>query len=236
VKARLVLLGRFELWRGAECLHLPMPAQRLLAFLALHDRRIFRSYAAGTLWPETTDDRALGSLRSAVWQLHRLDSGLVKTTQHALEVAPGIGVDVREATAWARRVLGSASEFGDHELAATWLNCDLLPDWYDDWVLPQREHFRELRVRALEALSARLTTEEKFGQAAEAAIAAVEAEPLRESAHRSLIAVYLAEGNEAEAIQWYRRFCQRLRDEVGLAPSGRMEELLSGLHPPLGVR
>ena len=232
--SRLVLLGRFELWRGDGRLQPPMPAQRLLAFLALHDRGVFRSYAAGTLWAETTDDRALGSLRSALWQLHRIDPDLVQATKHTLELAPGVGVDVREATALARRVLDPEGEVDG--AAERWFSRDLLPDWYDAWVLPARERFRELRVRALEALSARLTTEEKFDQAAEAALAAVEAEPLRESANRSLIAVYLAEGNEAEAIQWYRRFCQRLRDELGLAPSRRMEELVRGLYRPAVAR
>jgi DNA-binding SARP family transcriptional activator len=232
--SRLVLLGRFELWRGDGRLQPPMPAQRLLAFLALHDRGVFRSYAAGTLWAETTDDRALGSLRSALWQLHRIDPDLVQATKHTLELAPGVGVDVREATGLARRMLDPAGEVD--EAAERWFSRDLLPDWYDAWVLPERERFRELRVRALEALSARLTTEEKFDQAAEAALAAVEAEPLRESANRSLIAVYLAEGNEAEAIQWYRRFCQRLRDELGLAPSRRMEELVRGLYRPAVAR
>src|SRR5919197_3933945 len=130
---RLVLLGRFALWRGDVRLQPPMPAQRLLAFVALHDRAVFRSYAAGTLWAETTDDRALGSLRSALWQLHRLDAGLVEATKHTLELAPGISVDVREATALARHILDPAGEVG-YEAAEGWFSRDLLPDWYDAWV------------------------------------------------------------------------------------------------------
>ena len=34
---------------------------------------------------------------------------------------------------------------------------DLLPDWYDDWLVLERERLRELRVRALERVCERLT-------------------------------------------------------------------------------
>ena len=34
---------------------------------------------------------------------------------------------------------------------------ELLPDWYDDWVLLERERFRQLRLHALDALCDDLT-------------------------------------------------------------------------------
>jgi DNA-binding SARP family transcriptional activator len=68
-----------------------------------------------------------------------------------------------------------------------------------------------------------------FGPAIEAGLAAVYAAPLRESAHRCLIGVYLAEGNQAEALHEYRAYRDTLHDELGLEPSRRMEELIGGL-------
>jgi len=62
------------------------------------------------------------------------------------------------------------------------LSADLLPDWYDDWVLLEAEDWRQLRLHALEALAGRLIALGRWGEAANAAGAAVRAEPLRESA------------------------------------------------------
>ena len=63
----------------------------------------------------------------------------------------------------------------------------MLPACYDDWVLVQRDRFRQLRLHALEALCERLTASGRYGEAIDAGLAAVCAEPLRESSHRVLI-------------------------------------------------
>ena len=105
----------------------------------------------------------------------------------------------------------------------------LLPDWYEDWVEIERERLRELRSHALEALCHRLTTAGRFGEATEAGLAAVRDEPLRESAHRVLIGVHLAEGNRAAALHQYRAFALLLHEEVGMSPTSRMEQLMESI-------
>lgn len=75
----------------------------------------------------------------------------------------------------------------------------------------------------------RLTALGRYGQAVDAGLAAVQGEPLRESAHRALIAVHLAEGNHAEALRQYRWFRQLLADELGLRPSARIVGLMGSL-------
>jgi DNA-binding SARP family transcriptional activator len=74
-----------------------------------------------------------------------------------------------------------------------------LPDWYDEWLLIPRERFRQLRVHALEELAIVLADEGRFAEAVEAGLAAVAADPLRETAHRALILAHIAEGNRQEA-------------------------------------
>ena len=211
---------------------LPVPAQRLLAFVALRERPVLRAYAAETLWLESTGDRACGSLRSALWRLRRPGYELIHVSAGRLQLEPWVVVDVRELVGWARTVLDApdavdelpmANELGDAALG------DLLPDWYDDWLVLERERLRELRVRALERVCERLTVIGSFGQAIEAGLAAVHAEPLRESAHRCLIGVYLAEGNQAEALRAYRVYRDLLRAQLALNPSARMEDLVHAL-------
>jgi DNA-binding SARP family transcriptional activator len=227
--ARLALLNTFELRCDGKRVTLPMPSQRLLAFLALQDRAVLRAHVAGTLWLESTEDHAFGSLRSALWRLRQPGYELIETTSRQLRLATQVAVDVRESVAWARRVLSDSTEFEDTDLGERSLCGELLPDWYDDWVLLERERFRELRVRALEFLSVKLTAAGRFGEAVEAGLAAVQSDPLRESAHRSLIALHLAEGNQAEAVRRYRLYRRLLHEQLGLEPSSHMEELVGSL-------
>ena len=110
------------------------------------------------------------------------------------------------------------------------------PDWYDDWVLLERERYRQLGLHALEALSERLTAARRFGPALEAALAAVAGEPFRESAHRVLIKAHLAEGNASEAIRQYHFYRKLLNDHLGLDPSPAMDAAARGFDDPMTIR
>jgi DNA-binding SARP family transcriptional activator len=223
---RLALLGTFELECDGVCVRLPMSAQRLVAFVVLHEHPVQRAYAAGSLWPETSDGRAQANLRSSLWRLHRCDHRVIDATGDRLRLDSGVRVDLREAEALARRCLVDGV---DLELEPSALAGDLLPDWYEDWVLLERERYRSLRLRALDALCERLIHAGRLDDALDAGHAAIAGEPLRESAHRALVRVHLAEGNTGEAIRQYRLFRRLLRDRLGLEPSGRMEELMRGI-------
>jgi DNA-binding SARP family transcriptional activator len=231
VAGRLALLNAFALSDHGVEVRLSLPAQRLLAFLALHEHPATREYVAGTLWLDSTQERAAGSLRSALCTLRQARCELVEAVGGRLRLAGSVIVDVREGVTWARRVLDHNTDLDELVARGVALQGDILPDWYDDWVAIERERFRELRIHALEALCNRLTSAERFAEAMDAALAAVQREPLRESARRAVISVHLAEGNRAEALEEYRRFQKRISDDLGLEPSAHMEHLLRQIRP-----
>jgi DNA-binding SARP family transcriptional activator len=57
----------------------------------------------------------------------------------------------------------------------------------------------------------------------------VSGEPLRESAHRAVIEVHLAEGNPGEALRQYDLYRRLLRVELGLSPSQAIRSLVAHL-------
>ena len=99
-------------------------------------------------------------------------------------------------------------------------------------MLLEAEDWRQLRLHALEALAVRLIALGRWGEAANAAGAAVRAEPLRESARAALIQAHLAEGNQSEAVREFTRYRTLLDAELGVAPTPRLHELLASLHGP----
>lgn len=227
---RLSLLGGFRLSVETQDAPLPMNAQRLVCFLALHDQPLLRTFVGGSLWGESSESHAGGSLRSALWRLRRATYPVVDLTSDHISLSPEVIVDLREAEALAHKVLDPSRELDDIALVnEEALSVDLLPDWTDDWVLLERESYHQLRLRALEALCRRLSAEGRFGQAVQAGVAAVSGEPLRESARLALIEAHLAERNVAAALREYGAFRQLLHDDLGLEPSEDMRALVEGL-------
>lgn len=228
------LLGTFRFWASGSALPAVLGgSQRLLALLGLRDRALTRTSVAGTLWPESSEEHAYSSLRSALGRLSRLTRDAVEVTPLDLCLAAGVTLDLRDARSLARRLLDPDGTIADADLGAdavTALSEDVLPDWYDDWVLIEGEEWRQLRLHALEALAERLLTAHRYGEATVAALAAVRAEPLRESARAMVIKVHLAEGNQSEALGEFGRYQTLLDTELGLEPTSRLRELVAGLH------
>jgi len=223
LNVRLCLLNGFELTSDAGRAELPFGAQRVVAFVALHDRPLLRGYVAGSLWLDSTDERAAANLRSALWRVHRIEPRLIDASGRTLCLRSNVMVDLRQMEAAAHALFrGEPAAEPDVELLAA----DLLPDWYEDWAIFERERFRQLRLRALEKLCDRLTHEGRLAEALKVGLLAVAGEPLRESAHRALMRVYLADGNPGEAIRQYR-LCESLfGEQLGIRPSDKMQELL----------
>ncbi|MDP8937734.1 MAG: bacterial transcriptional activator domain-containing protein, partial [Actinomycetota bacterium] len=72
---------------------------------------------------------------------------------------------------------------------------------------------------------------DRLAEAAAAALAAVRAEPLRESSRAALIRVHMAEGNQSNALGEFERYRVLLHAELGLEPTSRLTALVSGLQP-----
>jgi DNA-binding SARP family transcriptional activator len=226
--AQLTLLGGFGLRLGIDTPPLPPNLQRLVALLALHDTALPRDYVAGLLWCDSTEARASGSLRSVLWKLQLAVPGLVQNQCGTLRLDPHVDVDIRRVSRLARSIVTGCI---DDDMIAMALEpgfcCELLPGWYDEWVQVERERHRQLVLHALESLCEHLTAAGRHGAAILAALAAIDREPLRESAHRALVRVHIAEGNAWEAMRRYRHYEEIASRELGIEPSPLMRSLLS---------
>lgn len=210
---QLRLLDGFDLRRDGQPLPLRRGSERLLAFLALAGTPVERATVAYRLWPDKPEPRAVANLRSALWRIRALAGDLVEVTNHRLRLHPAVWVDARDGLAERPERLA--------------LEGELLPDWYDDWLLTERQRLRQVRLHALEVAVEGLIEGGELPAAIDLGLRAVALEPLRESAHRLVIRAHLAEGNRWEAVRQYEACARLLRHELGLAPSPQMAALLS---------
>ncbi|MGH3788007.1 MAG: AfsR/SARP family transcriptional regulator [Pseudonocardiaceae bacterium] len=225
------MLGYFRLRVRGRDTALPAAAQRLVALLALRGRTS-RSRAAGTLWPETTEHRALASLRTAIWRVNQAAPALVWCPGGDVDLDDTVSIDIRQLVQYGLAALSpDGADRGDIPVAHLGVNLieaesELLPDWEEEWLLTDRQRLRQLRLHLLEIIAERLAAQEHFGLAMEAALAALRADDLRESAHRAVIKIHIAEGNLVEARRAYGTCRTLLVHGLGIEPSPMAARLL----------
>jgi DNA-binding SARP family transcriptional activator len=232
---QLSLLGGFDLVVAGVPAVLPVHAQRVLAYISVIQpppTHHLRAALAERLWGDVAVDRAQASLRTALWRIRQAGPGLVRTSREAVWLDEAVDVDVRRCMALAGRLLGGEGELTAPDTDTSCLRGDLLPRWDEDWLLLERERVRQVQLHALEALAHRLCALGRHVDAISAAFAAIDGEPLRESAHAALIDVFLAEGNAAEARLHLDRYAALLWSELGLRPSAELTGRVRGAAVP----
>ena len=227
----LRLLGGFDLEPAGSDGALPKKSRALLTFLGSPPGRSQpRDRLATLLWGESGEDQARQSLRQA---LSTLRSALPPTATSALRIeretvaldSEAVEVDVVRF----ERLVAKATLPALEEAAGLYAG-DLLDGFsinepaFDEWLTAERERLRGLAIGAFDRL---LTHHAAVGltRATETAHRLLTLNPLPESAHRSLMGLYLRQGRRDEAIRQYRTCADLLWRELGTRPSEETERL-----------
>jgi DNA-binding SARP family transcriptional activator len=223
---RLHLLSGFRLCDDEGPMALPSSGQRLVALVALRNG-VTREQASGILWPDTPQLRAGARLRTALWRLSQSGRRILCGAHGQLFLDTDLTVDMTEWLTLALCIIDRPESVATMRLAALHPGGELLPGWYDDWVLLERERVRQLQLHVLEAAAEHLLTIGHHAAALELALGAVRFEPTRESAHRLVIRVHLAEGNLGEARRQFRQCELTLMRHLGAQPSDQLRTMVS---------
>ena len=222
---RVRLLGALEVEADGAVID-SAPSQRpwaVFAYLALAARPVSRAELASRFWPDVLDQSARASLRSALWSLRRQlgERLIVDQGRVGLRDAGDLWIDVREF-----EQLASAP---DPQPALALCRGELLEGLEDEWALAARERHREQEIGLLERQARDC---EQRGEARDAIVwtrRQVERDGFDEEAYRRLIARLDAVGDRAGALRAFRTLAERLRRELGVAPSPRTRELVQRL-------
>jgi DNA-binding SARP family transcriptional activator/tetratricopeptide (TPR) repeat protein len=221
---RARLLGALEVELNGAVIDSPV-SQRpwaLFAYLALAARPVARSELASRFWPDVLDQSARASLRSALWMLRRQVGDVLEVTGARVGVAegPAVWIDVREFERMARSDPSGALELCRGEL---------LEGLEDDWAVAARDRHRDRMIELLEQLASQAEALGESRQAIEFSRRQVERDRFDEQAHRRLIERLDRAGDRAGAMRAYRSLAERLRRELGVAPSRQTRELVERL-------
>ncbi len=217
----LNLLGGWRLSRDGQPVRVGIRQQRLIGALALLGPRP-RSAVAGLLWPDSSEPQATASLRVALWHVSHEHPGLLAVAENPLALSSAVAVDVDSLQ---QSIVAVPDHVPVRALLEQLRTAELLPGWYEDWVIDEQERMRHLRLIALDAL-ARGLLDAGDPAAQEAALIALTLEPLRTTSNVLLIRAQLAAGNYNAAVRAFDLFRLRSLDAFGTEPSIRFSELV----------
>jgi DNA-binding SARP family transcriptional activator len=221
------LLGGFRLTdaNGSVSALDSLRVQSLLAYLVLHPGPQPRQRLAALFWPESPEGQARTNLRKLVLELRR---GLPDSERHVLiddRTLQWCGdAAVRLDVAEFERALAGASSAASLEGVIGLYRGDLLPDCYEDWIIPQRERLRQAFMEALERLVAALEAQRNYAAAIRYARRLLDLDPLQEGTVRLLMRLHALTGDRTGAVRVYHACATALQRELGTAPSQETRE------------
>ena len=224
---RARLLGALEVEHQETAIEAP-PTQRpwaLFAFVALAGRPVSRAELANTFWPDVLDQSARASLRSALWALRRQLGGALLIDGDHVRLEDDAWIDVAEF----ERLAGE-----DPDAALALCRGELLVGLDDEWVVQMRQRHRERVVELIEQLALSAQARGELRAAIELTRRQVDMDAFDEQAHCRLMRRLAEQGDRAGALRTYLALTERLRRELGVAPSRQTRELAEELRaePP----
>ncbi len=198
----------------------------LLALLVLRQgAEVSRNWLAGTLWPDSSEERAHASLRQSLTNLRstlgghsaRLRSPTPGTLCFDLE---GLEADVAQFDACLARGGRSALE-----TAVRLYRGPLLEGCTEEWIVRERELREQGYLATLESLAEEAMDSRGFGAAIRYLRLAVTADPYRESTHCALMRALVADGDSAAAMLVYRDLRLFLHREMNAEPTAETTRL-----------
>ena len=221
----IFLLGQFKLQVDDLPIELPSrPAQSLLAYLALNagvTQR--REKLACLLWPEASESNARGYLRQALWRIRKtLESGSLEGENYLQ--ASDISVTFNDQSDYwldAKLLLDKKAEQSIEEMIAiaSLYRGELLPGFYDEWVVLERDRLEAAYQQKMNLLLERLIEAGQWDDALKWGEEWIRLGYGPEAAYRALMQAHAGLRDQGMVEATYQRCVEALERELGLEPS-----------------
>ena len=242
-RLRVLALGPVQVYVGGRAVE---PSawgsarpRELLVYLLMHPEGRTKEQVGLAFWPDASPAQLRNNFHVT---LHRLRKALGSTdvvllTSDRYHVDPALieEFDVmafeREVAA-ARRALKRQTEGAgvEAEQALARYRGDFLDgEPVGDWHTEHRERLQRVYVDALIELGANYAREERYEKAAEVYRRVLARDELHEEALRALMRCLAEAGDRSQALRAYRRFADRLREELEAEPEEETTRLLTRL-------
>jgi len=226
------LLGRFEVKHKKKAISISSrPAQSLFAYLILNAGTAYRrEKLAGMLWPDSLEETARDNLRHALWRIRKalppkpkVEYLLADDISITFNASAEYSLDAAEL----EKVSENAS--ADELIAVlSQYQGELLPGFYDEWVMLEREHINSVFEHKMAQLMSALQDEKRWLDILDWGERWIKLGQKPEPAYRALMFAHAAKGDMSKVAATYER-CVKSLKEFGVEPSEQTKELYENL-------
>jgi predicted ATPase/DNA-binding SARP family transcriptional activator len=231
------LLGGFEVKHDNKIVTISSrPAQSLFAYLILNTGRSHRrEKLAGLLWPDSTEENARNYLRNGLWKLRKaIEKESSKIFGDSYILADDISVSFNPEAPYTLDV--ATIEDIEAECASTdglmdalsFYEGELLPGFYDEWIVLEREHIQAVFEQKIEWLLKYLQEKARWSDCLDWGERWISFGQKPEAAYRFLITAHAARGDMSKVVAIFER-CTKSLDEIGVKPSEQTLTLFENL-------
>ncbi|HEY45427.1 MAG TPA: AAA family ATPase [Anaerolineae bacterium] len=230
------LLGQFEVLLNGNPVEIASrPAQSLLAYLILNTGSLHRrEKLAGLLWPISSEQSARVNLRQSLWRIRKAippeaeneatyllaDNFAIGFNSALPHWVDAFVLDQKQPEDWSSKELIECVRVYQGEL---------LPGFYEDWVVLERERLRAAFENKMHLLMDQLVQERQWRDVLDWGERWIAHGEAPEPAYRALMIAYHQLGDTSKMIASYQRCRDTLQAVLGVEPSTQTEELLAHL-------
>ena len=226
------LLGRFDIqYKMKPVLISSRPAQSLFAYLILNAGTSHRrEKLAGLLWPDSLEETARENLRHALWRLRK---AFPSSSKNNYLLVDDMSITFNASSEYwldAAELKNLSEKVDADELIARLSEYQggLLPGFYEEWVLLEREHLYSIFEHHMARLLALLEKEKRWLEIMDWGERWIKLGQKPEPAYRALMAAHAAKGDMSKVAATYEP-CVRVLKEFGVEPSQQTRALYEGL-------
>jgi DNA-binding SARP family transcriptional activator len=197
---------------------------------------VTRNEVLETFWPEKPLARAVANLYQTLYRLRRvMGCDVVTLEEQECRLIPDFAFeyDVARFEKQARLALSipatDLQQLGQLAAAAQLCTGEYLADLSTDWTLARRTALNELQVKVLQEYAAALMRVTRYTEARDILAKALELEPFEDHLHEQMLICLARLGRRHEVVDYYRRYREILRVELGLDPPVAVRTLYSSL-------
>jgi predicted ATPase/DNA-binding SARP family transcriptional activator len=234
MKLKVRLLGRFEVSHDGNTIGITSrPAQSLFAYLILSAGTSYRrEKLAGLLWPDSLEETARDNLRHALWRIRKALPTLRQPNAEYLLVDDLSIAFNGSAEYWldANQLDELSENCSADELLAVLSEYqgELLPGFYDEWVVLEREHLSSTFEHHMARLMSLLQAENRWLDILDWGERWIKLGQKPEPAYRALMSAHAAKGDMSKVAATYER-CVKSLKEFGIEPSEQTRALYQKL-------
>src|SRR6266498_1162287 len=226
------LLGKFEVKYNNELFNISSrPAQSLFAYLILNAGTAHRrEKLAGLLWLDSLEETARDNLRHALWRIRKvlppkpkIEYLLADDLSIAFNASSDYWLDAAEL-----EKLSENTSADEMMAVLSEYQGELLPGFYDEWVVLEREHVYSILEHHMARLMSLLQDEKRWLDILDWGERWIKLGQKPEPAYRALMTAHAAKGDMSKVAATYER-CVKALKELVIEPSEQTRALYQRL-------